>query len=86
MTGGCRFTISDNGRGFPPNSIKSVFDKFYRLPQTATGGTGLGLSIAKGFINALNGTIELENIKTGGAKFTSEIPAETSNFIELENE
>jgi two-component system sensor histidine kinase KdpD len=46
ITSGCRLTISDNGRGFPKNSIKSVFDKFYRLPQTATGGTGLGLSIA----------------------------------------
>lgn len=76
--GNCCFMISDNGKGFPLKEIDSVFEKFYRLPHSPTGGTGLGLSIAKGFVEALGGTIRLENIETGGAKFTIEIPAETS--------
>jgi two-component system sensor histidine kinase KdpD len=83
----CRFTISDNGEGVPPEELKSVFDKFFRLPQTGTGGTGLGLSIAKGFTEAQNGTIKLENIRSGGAKFTIEIPAEVSSLNDdLKNE
>lgn len=73
-----QIVISDNGIGFPEKEISLVFDKFYRLSRTATGGIGLGLSIAKGFTEALNGKIRLENVKTGGAKFTITIPSETS--------
>lgn len=82
----CRFIISDNGPGFSQEEIRSLFDKFYRIPNSAPGGTGLGLSIAKGFTEALNGTIAVENIETGGAKFTVEIPAETSSINSLKNE
>jgi two-component system sensor histidine kinase KdpD len=76
----CRITISDNGPGFPEDSIHSVFEKFFRLPQSRTGGTGLGLSIAKGFTEAHKGTISLENLPQGGAKFTILIPAEASTI------
>ncbi len=83
---GCIFEVSDNGPGVPTERIHFVFDKFYRLPHTMTGGTGLGLAIAKGFTEAMEGTINLENRKKGGAKFTVKIPAETSQILELENE
>lgn len=76
---GCIIMISDNGKGFPPDKLNKVFEKFYRLPNTATGGTGLGLSIAQGFAHAQNGTIELENLSTGGAQFTVRIPAEITH-------
>lgn len=82
----CIISIADNGKGFPENEIQFAFDKFYRLPNTKTGGTGLGLSIAKGFAEAHSGKIELENIKTGGAKFTITIPAEPSFINNLKNE
>jgi len=70
--------IEDNGEGFPSGEIGNVFDKFYRLRYSKAGGTGLGLSIVKGFIEALKGNVRLENIDTGGARFTIEIPCETS--------
>ncbi|MEO8404607.1 MAG: ATP-binding protein [Chitinophagaceae bacterium] len=70
--------IEDNGAGFPANEIENVFDKFYRLKYSKAGGTGLGLSIVKGFIEALKGKISLENISTGGARFTITLPTETS--------
>ncbi|MBD0280206.1 MAG: DUF4118 domain-containing protein, partial [Flavisolibacter sp.] len=54
--------IEDNGRGFPEEEIKNVFDKFYRLRNSKTGGTGLGLSIVKGFTEALGGNVRLENV------------------------
>lgn len=79
-------TVSDNGNGFPVKEISSVFDKFYRLPHTKTGGSGLGLSIVKGFTEAQNGSIKLENNEQGGAKFTIEIPSETSYLNNLKNE
>lgn len=82
----CVITVSDNGNGFPEKEVPLVFDKFYRLPNTKTGGSGLGLSIVKGFAEAQNGIIKLENYETGGAKFTIEIPAETSYLNNLKNE
>ena len=82
----CVITVSDNGNGFPQREMAFVFDKFYRLPNTKTGGSGLGLSIVKGFTEAQNGTIKLENNEEGGAKFTIEIPAETTYVNNLKNE
>ncbi len=82
----CVIIIADNGNGFPENEIQFVFDKFYRLPHTRSGGSGLGLGIAKGFTEAHNGKIKLENNKEGGAKFTIIIPAETSFINSLKNE
>ena len=78
--------ICDNGRGFPEDKLEQVFEKFYRLPDTATGGTGLGLSIARGFTNAHNGTITLENLSSGGAKFTISIPAEVTTLNMMQDE
>lgn len=70
--------IEDNGDGFPVEEIENVFDKFYRLKYSKAGGTGLGLSIVKGFAEALKGNVSLENVSTGGSRFTIEIPCETS--------
>ena len=78
--------VEDNGKGFEPEEIDSVFEKFYRSKNTSTGGTGLGLSIVKGFIEAHNGTIRLENIESGGARFTIKIPVETNYINNLKNE
>ena len=70
--------IEDDGEGFPQEEIENVFEKFYRLKFSKAGGTGLGLSIVKGFTEVLKGNVTLENISTGGARFTIEIPCETS--------
>lgn len=78
-------SVADNGKGFPTDEINFVFDKFYRLKGAATGGTGLGLSIVKGFVEALNGEITLENQSTGGAIFRVTLPAESST-INLETD
>jgi two-component system sensor histidine kinase KdpD len=82
----CVITVRDSGYGFPEKEMALVFDKFYRLPNTKTGGSGLGLSIVKGFTEAQNGIIKLENNKQGGATFTIEIPAETTYLNNLKNE
>lgn len=72
--------VSDNGAGFPQEEIGLVFDKFYRLKSSRTGGTGIGLSIVKGFVEALDGSISLQNKKTGGALFVIQLPLSTPPF------
>ena len=75
-----QIVIEDNGKGFPEEELNHVFDKFYRLKNTKTNGTGLGLSIVKGFTEALGGRVYLQNISTGGSRFTIEIPATTASL------
>lgn len=83
----CNIAFEDEGPGFPDYKIEEVFEKFYRLPETLTGGTGLGLSIVKGFVEAHNGSVKLENKSGGmGCVFTISIPSEVSYFTEIEHE
>jgi two-component system, OmpR family, sensor histidine kinase KdpD len=70
-----RVTVSDSGPGIPPDELEHVFDKFYRLPGTATGGTGLGLSICRGLVEAHGGTLTADKAPEGGARFTIRLPA-----------
>ena len=68
--------VMDRGPGFSAKELPLIFNKFYRVEGSKAGGTGLGLSIAKGFTEAHNGTITVENRENGGAKFTIKIPSE----------
>jgi two-component system sensor histidine kinase KdpD len=72
--------VMDRGKGFPPNELSLVFNKFYRGKDAKTGGTGLGLSIVKGFVEAHNGTVIAENRQNGGARFTIKIPVKVSEI------
>jgi len=67
--------ISDNGPGLPTEDVERIFEKFYRVPGTATGGTGLGLSICRGLVEAHGGTLTASNKETGGASFQIRLPA-----------
>ena len=82
----CVINISDDGNGFPETEINKVFDKFYRLQNSKTGGTGLGLSIVKGFVEAQNGKITLENKEEGGAIFKIDFPTLVMNTAAISNE
>jgi two-component system sensor histidine kinase KdpD len=58
-----RLTISDEGAGIPPGDLERIFDKFYRVQagDRKRAGTGLGLAIARGFVEAMGGTITAGN-------------------------
>jgi two-component system, OmpR family, sensor histidine kinase KdpD len=71
-------TIEDTGSGFTNMDPHEVFHKFSRERMQKESGSGLGLSIAKGFTEALGGTIQLENKKSGGALFTIDLPVKVS--------
>jgi two-component system, OmpR family, sensor histidine kinase KdpD len=82
----CVITIADDGYGFPPDEIDKAFDKFYRFKESKTGGTGLGLSIVKGFVEAQNGTISLQNAEEGGAVFELNFKVDCLPINSLGNE
>ena len=74
--------VTDEGPGFPETELENIFKKFVRIDESKTGGLGLGLSIVKGFVEAHNGSIKVENTKKHSAKFTIKIPSEKP---EIEN-
>lgn len=71
--------IVDHGKGLPKKAVDSVFTPFQRLgDREATPGVGLGLSVAKGFTEAMDGTIRAEHTPGGGLTMVISLPAESS--------
>jgi len=71
-----RMEIMDEGEGILDEDRERIFDKFYRVRagDRKRAGTGLGLSIARGFLDAMGGTITAANRDNGGAVFTLTLP------------
>ncbi|SDN71886.1 two-component system, OmpR family, sensor histidine kinase KdpD [Methylobacterium phyllostachyos] len=72
-----RITVLDEGEGLPSGDVERVFDKFYRARKSdrVRAGTGLGLGIARGFVEAMGGTVTAGNRPDRpGAVFTVTLP------------
>jgi two-component system sensor histidine kinase KdpD len=70
--------VEDNGPGIPAEYRSMIFQKFSRAPGSGSGGTGLGLSIAKGFVEALNGTLTFQDRPGGGSRFVITLPVDAA--------
>lgn len=67
--------VTDNGPGFPPEDLRRVFERFYRVdPVRSPAGSGLGLSIAEAVTRAHGGAISAANAPGGGAIVTVTVP------------
>jgi two-component system sensor histidine kinase/response regulator len=75
----CAITIQDQGPGVPEKEQDKLFKDYSRTSVKPTGGetsTGLGLSICHKIMLAHGGTIRMENVPGGGAKFRITFPVE----------
>ena len=72
-------SVTDLGKGIPPANLDRIFEKFYRSgkPDGRSPGTGLGLSIAKGFVEAMGGSVKAESpaLRRRGTRITLSFPA-----------
>ena len=69
-------TVSDTGPGIPPDQLKYVFERFYRVDKSGTKtGTGLGLAIAREIIRAHAGNITVLSKLNEGTQFVVTLPA-----------
>lgn len=69
--------IRDTGAGIPPEDIPHLFQKFYRVDNSATrtiGGTGLGLFICRKIVELYKGKIWVESELGKGSTFYINLP------------
>lgn len=69
--------VVDTGPGIPADDIPHLFQKFYRVDNTATrtvGGTGLGLFICKKIVELYSGNIWAESKVGTGSTFYINLP------------
>jgi two-component system sensor histidine kinase KdpD len=68
--------VIDNGPGIAPGERETVFAPFQRRDDHATNsaGVGLGLAIARGFVEAMHGTITLDDTPGGGLMAVVTLP------------
>lgn len=72
-----QFSVSDTGRGIPPESCQRVFDRFARLEDSkGLTGSGLGLSFCKVAVEAHGGRIGVESELDHGSTFYFTLPLE----------
>jgi two-component system sensor histidine kinase KdpD len=68
--------VIDEGPGIPRGTAEQLFAPFQRLgDQDNTTGVGLGLSVAKGFVDAMGGTIQATDTPGGGLTILVELAA-----------
>ena len=75
--------VRDTGPGVPEEILEKVFDPFFTTKEEGKG-TGLGLSTVHGVIGQMGGTIILDNMEEGGARFCVYLPAHTAEEFEEE--
>jgi PAS domain S-box-containing protein len=69
--------VKDEGIGIQKEEVAKIFDRFYRVDNTArrtTVGTGLGLTLVREIITAHGGLVWVESIPGQGSTFYISLP------------
>lgn len=80
---GVRVCVINRGRTIPPDSLKHLFDQFYRADasrSSSSGGAGLGLSIARRITELHGGTIKAESASET-IRFTVLLPLDCQKIV-----
>lgn len=76
--GQIKVRVSDTGIGISPEHQMHIFERFYRADAsryTDDLNAGLGLAIAKGYVDLLGGTLNVESEEGRGSTFNIYLPA-----------
>jgi signal transduction histidine kinase len=70
-------TVDDDGPGIPVDQRELLLEPFVRLDSSrnrATGGAGLGLAIVRSLVEAMGGSVRIEDASIGGARLVVRLP------------
>jgi signal transduction histidine kinase/CheY-like chemotaxis protein len=79
-----QFTVSDTGRGIPPEALPRLFDAFEQADPSISrefGGTGLGLAISQKLAALMGGRITARSEPGRGSVFDLVIEAEVGDGL-----
>jgi len=86
-------SVIDHGEGIPPQIREKIFQRFWRADTSRareTGGTGLGLSIVASIVEALHGSVSVDETPGGGATFRVAFPLaqerDASEHLQIETQ
>ncbi|MEM9908611.1 MAG: response regulator, partial [Cyanobacteria bacterium P01_D01_bin.44] len=71
------FEVKDEGRGIPPDKIKTIFGRFQQVDASDSrkrGGTGLGLAVCRSIVQHHGGSIWVESVPNQGSTFFVSLP------------
>ncbi|MGW3124008.1 DUF4118 domain-containing protein [Streptomyces sp. NPDC001107] len=67
--------VVDRGPGVPDEAKDRIFEPFQRYGDSPRGaGVGLGLAVARGFVEAMGGTLSAEDTPGGGLTMVLSVP------------
>ena len=75
--GTCVVSVTDRGEGIPVPEQGRIFERFYRVGNSATqetGGVGLGLYIAKQLVESMSGRMWVTSEAGLGSTFSFSLP------------
>ncbi len=73
---GCRFSVTDNGRGIPEADLARITEAFYRVDKSrsrAQGGVGLGLALCDEIARLHHGSLTIRSVLGRGTVITAEL-------------
>ena len=74
---GAYISVTDEGRGIPPEQINLIFDTFYQIDRERyeDQGAGAGLPIVKGIAELHGGKVMVRSVVGQGSQFVIWLPA-----------
>lgn len=75
---GLELSVEDDGPGIPQEDRANVFTRGHTSKVDDALRHGIGLDVVRGHVIDRHGTIEIDDADAGGARFTVELPAETT--------
>ncbi|MFF4805272.1 ATP-binding protein [Streptomyces sp. NPDC001351] len=76
--------VVDRGPGVPDEAKDRIFEPFQRYGDSPRGaGVGLGLAVARGFVEAMCGTLSAEDTPGGGLTMVLSVPTAPERHMDL---
>ncbi|MEL6135867.1 MAG: response regulator [Cyanobacteria bacterium J06628_6] len=72
-----QFQVRDEGRGIPPDKLKTIFGRFQQVDASDSrqrGGTGLGLAVCRSIVQHHGGGIWVQSVLGEGSTFFFSLP------------